>query len=299
MEPKNSVDATGAVALIAFSALLGFNQVVIKFTNEGLQPVFWAGLRSAIAAICVAAWILFIGRRIRFAPGTALAGIIAGLIFGFEFLMLFLALDLTTVTRTSIIFYSMPVWLAIAAHFLIPGERLSAVRITGLVLSLVGVAWAILSRSDSAAEGSLTGDLCALAASIGWAGIPLCARITALKRVEPEMQLFWHTIVSAPFLLILAPLFGPAVRDFQSLHMLALMFQSVIVVAGGFMFWLHLLRRYPASTVASFSFLGPIFGVLFGWLLLGEQFGNDLIFSLVCVAAGIILINRPAQPADQ
>ena len=44
MEKKSQIDLFGAVALSSFSLLLAFNQVVIKVTNGGLQPVFFAGL---------------------------------------------------------------------------------------------------------------------------------------------------------------------------------------------------------------------------------------------------------------
>ena len=40
MVRKDRIDAFGAVSLVGFSLLLGFNQVVIKVVNEGMQPVF-------------------------------------------------------------------------------------------------------------------------------------------------------------------------------------------------------------------------------------------------------------------
>ncbi len=292
MKPRDTIDASGAVALIAFSFLLGFNQIAIKFTNEGLQPVFWAGLRSVIAAICVVCWIRLRDQRLQLTVETVPAGLISGLIFSAEFLFLFLALDFTTVVRVSVIFYAMPVWLAIAAHFFIPNEKLSASKTVGLCLSMAGVSWAIFSRTGDLTEGSIIGDLFALAASMAWAGIPLSTRLTKLRKIEPESQLFWHVIVSAPVLLIISPVFGPAIRDFQPLHTFALAFQAVVVVAGGFMLWLHLLRRYPASNVASFSFLTPISGVLLGWMLLGEEVGKDLVIALILVSIGLVLINR-------
>jgi len=51
MEKKTQIDLFGAVALSSFALLLAFNQVVIKVTNGGLQPVFFAGVRSAGAVI--------------------------------------------------------------------------------------------------------------------------------------------------------------------------------------------------------------------------------------------------------
>ena len=295
MEPRRQIDAAGAFWLVALSLLLGLNQVAIKFTNEGLQPVFWAGLRSALAAVFVFAWLKFQGKSVRFELGILGAGSAAGLAFSIEFLALFVALDLTTVVRTSVLLYSMPVWLAIAAHFLIPGERLTRMKTAGLALAVSGVAVAMFGKNSPGMNADFLGDLCALAAAIAWACIPLCTRQTKFSTVEPEMQLMWMVAVSAPVLAASSLFFGPVVRDFQMVHVPALLFQAAAVVTGGFMLWLHMLRSYPANSVASFSFLAPVFGVFFGWLLLGESVGAELLAALVLVSAGIVLINRPAS----
>lgn len=55
-------------------------------------------------------------------PGTIGAGVLAGVVFSAEFICLYLALGLTTVTRVSVIFYSMPVWMVAVAHFALPGS---------------------------------------------------------------------------------------------------------------------------------------------------------------------------------
>lgn len=292
MNRKSHIDAFGATSLVLFSALLGFNQVVIKFVNGGLQPVFFAGLRSAGAVLCIWLWLRFRGRRLDLRPGTLWAGILIGLVFAAEFVALFIALDLTTVSRTSVIFYTMPVWLAIAAHFLLPGERITPIRALGLVLAFGGAAWAIMARGSGGGEASLAGDLFALGGALAWAGIALCARATPLRMVDPETQLFWQVAVSAPVLLLVAPLFGPLLRDLQPIHLWGLAFQTVVIVSFGFIFWLWLLSIYPAAGVASFSFLSPLFGVGFGWLLLGEEIGLSILGPLALVALGIVLINR-------
>ncbi|MDJ0630305.1 MAG: DMT family transporter [Rhodobacter sp.] len=300
MERKDRIDAFGAVSLIVFSALLGLNQVVIKLVNDGLQPVFSAGLRSLGALVLLYLWMRVFGSGARIEKGTFWGGLGAGTLFGLEFICLFVALDLTSVARASVIFYSMPVWLALMAHALIPGDRLTARKSFGLVLAFVGVAWAILDRSDGA-EGSLAGDLLALAAAVCWAGIAIFARATPFQRVEPVMQLFWQVTVSAVLLLAVSPLFGPFIRDFQPLHAAGLAFQILVIATGAFLFWLWLLKIYPASGVASFSFLSPLFGVGFGWLILGETVGPGLWAALALVCLGLILINRAPRgrrPAD-
>lgn len=292
MEKKTQIDLFGAVALTGFALLLAFNQVVIKVTNGGLQPVFFAGLRSAGAVICIWLWLRWRGIPLRFEVGTRLAGVTIGCVFAFEFLCLFVALDLTAVSRASVIFYSMPVWLAIMAHFILPNDRVTPVKATGLVLALGGVAIAILTRNDGA--GRFWGDLAALGAAVGWAATAILAKASSLSRVRPEIQLMWQVGVSAPLLLVAALFFGPLVRELEPVHVAGLLFQIVVVVSAGFIFWLWLLSIYPASGVASFSFLSPVLTVGLGWLMLGEEVGPSLILALVLVALGILLINRPA-----
>jgi drug/metabolite transporter (DMT)-like permease len=297
MERKDRIDAFGAASLVLFSVLVGFNQVVIKVVNDGLQPVFSAGLRSTGAILCVGLWMWARGIPFRIAPGTVVPGLLLGVFFGIEFLLLFLALDLTGVARISVIFYSMPVWLTIAAHFLLPGDTITRRKALGLALALAGVAWAMADRDAGGVEPSLAGDLAALAAAVFWAGIALVARATPISREAPEIQLFWQVVVSAVLLMAAAPFFGPLIRDLQPIHLWGLAFLTVVVVSAGFIFWFWLLKVYPASGVASFSFLAPVFGVIFGWLVLGEEIGLTIIGALVLVAAGIVLINRPARAA--
>lgn len=295
MPQHSRIDAFGAISLTGFAALLAFNQVVIKTGNEGLQPIFFAALRSFGGAVVIFGWMRWRGLSLAIAPGTVPAGLLIGTLFAVEFICLFMALDLTTVTRTSVIFYTMPMWLALAAHFLIPDDRLSLRKSAGLTLAFAGVVVA-LSLRGSAGEASILGDLLALVAAMAWAGITLCARATRLKAVRPEGQLLWQLTVSAPILMLAAPLFGPLLRDPGAIHWAALGFQIGVIVSAGFLFWLWLLSIYPASSVAAFSFLSPVFGL--GWLVLGETVGVGVLVALVLVCAGLILINRPARITD-
>ncbi|WP_415920607.1 DMT family transporter [Tateyamaria sp. SN6-1] len=290
MDRKSHIDLFGVVALTLFSLNLGFNQVVIKFGNGGFQPVFMAGLRSLGALVLLALWMRARGVSLRLPAEGRAGGIIAGLLFAIEFLFLFSALDLTTVARASIVFYSMPVWLALAAHVLLPGERLTALRGVGLILAMAGVVIALADRGSG--QGSLLGDLMALGAALCWAGIALCVRVTPLSRIPAEQQLFWQLLVSAPVLIVVAPAFGPLIRDLTLIHWVSLGYQMVFIASFGFLFWFWLMKIYPASGVASFSFLSPVFAVVLGWLVLGETIGLRIWVALALVAVGLVLINR-------
>jgi len=288
---KERLDGVGLAALIAVTLLLAVNQIVVKEVNRGLQPVFFAGLRSALAVVFVYGWLRYRGLRGRIRLADLGPGLLIGAVFAAEFLCLFMALDLTAVGRASVIFYSMPLWLAVAAHFWLPNERITLKRGIGLALAFLGTAWAILSKSPSG-QASLTGDIFALAGAWGWAGTAFLARKTRLCEAGPEAQLFWMVLISAPVLLLASPFFGPLIRDVQPMHWVWLVFQAGVIVAGVFISWLWLLSVYPTSTVASFSFLTPLFAIILGYFIFDEALSFGLMLAAGFVAAGIILINR-------
>tara|TARA_B100001057_G_scaffold110836_1_gene108928 strand:- start:49 stop:969 length:921 start_codon:yes stop_codon:yes gene_type:complete len=294
LKKKGHIDLFGATALIALSALLGVNHVVIKVVNTGLNPIFFAGLRSMIALIVLLIYLKITNRKMLFSRDTMAISVLAGVIFALEFLFLFLALDFTTVSRNSILYYSMPIWITAIGHFFLPNEKLNFFKALGLIFAFAGVAIAISDNklTLSIDNWQLIGDLLAIIAAILWALIIYLAKGTRFKEVPPEMQLVWMLLISSPILLMSSPFFGELVRNFQLLHLWGLLFQSIIVAAGGFLFWLWLVSVYPASSVASFSFLSPIFTIFFGWLLLGETLDVSFFLAAFLVIFGLICINK-------
>lgn len=291
MERRSRIDSLGAALLLGFTLLMGLNQVLVKIVNDGLAPIFQAGLRSACAFPVVLLFALLARRRLALGDGSLLPGILTGLLFAAEFLLFFRAVELTTIAHAAILFYTMPVWVAVAAHVLIPGERLTPQRLLGLGLALGGVGVALLQHGQAnLPPRALLGDLMCLLAALCWAGIALTARLTPLARSSPEMQLLYQLAVSAPVLLALSPLDGPVLRDLTPGLAAIFAFQVLAVVCVGFLTWFWVLKIYPASDMAAFGFLSPVFGVLFGWAILGEPLTGAILLSLLLTGGGIFLV---------
>ena len=291
MKRQQTMDITGAALLVGFAIVLAFNQVVIKVTNDGFQPAFQAGMRSVGAILLIWAWMTWKTQSVRLPRRLWAVGVWAGFLFAAEFICLFTALDLTSVARVSILFYSMPVWLAIFAHFLLPGEHLTPARALGLALAMAGVIWAVLER-DPVAGGSILGDVLAIIAAMSWAAIALTVRLSRLREETPETQLFVQQLVAAPILIGFGVWVGDPIIDPTALHWAGVMYQTVIVAFAGFLLWFYLVAKYSASGVASFSFLSPVFAVFMGWGILGERIGVGTWGALILVSLGLILINR-------
>ncbi len=297
MERKDRIDAIGAAALLGFSFLMGLNQVMIKLVNAGFSPVFQAGLRSACALVPVVLFALFMRRKLTMRDGSLIPGLFSGTLFAVEFMLLFSALEYTSVSRASVFMYTMPVWVAIGAHFLIPGERMTPRRAMGLVLAVLGVGVALLDEAPSWTPNAFLGDMMCLAGAICWAGIALTARATKLSRSSAEMLLVYQLVVSAPILLAVALYLGGPIREPTLLIWSIFAFQVLVVVSIGFLSWFWILRIYPASDMTSFSFLAPLFGVLASWIVLGEELSPSIFVALAMVGGGIFLISWRRKPA--
>ena len=104
--------------------------------------------------------------------------------------------------------------------------------------------------------------------------------------------MLFQLIISAPVLMGLARLGGPLWRQMTLPLWGVFAFQVLAVVTFGFITWFWMLRRYPAAQVASFSFLAPAFGVVWGWIILGEPVTLAVWLALALVGAGIWCVNR-------
>lgn len=304
MTRRDRIDAPGAAVLVGFSILMGFNQALVKIVNAGFSPALQAGLRSVIGLVAIAIFARLLGRGVVLPRRFLWPGLASGLFFTVEFLLLFQALDYTTVSRASVFFYTMPVWVAVGAHFIIPGDRMTRRKALGLALAVGGVALA-LGGGAAAGPDALFGDFLCLIGAMFWAGIVLVTRGTALAEAPPEMQLAFQLAMSAPLMIGFAYLIGDTIRAPAAAHYAILGFQGIVVVGIGFMAWFWVLSIYPPSDMASFGFLTPLFGVVFGWLIFDDPITLRLIAALALVGLGIALVNyrrraggkTPAKPA--
>ena len=232
-ERRAALDVLAVSLLIGFNVLLGLNQALVKVVNAGFSPVFQAGLRSICAFLPVLLFAWFMRRRLSISDGSLPWGLTNGLLFSIEFALLFIALDFTTVARVSLFFYMMPVWVALAAHFLIPEEPLNRNKIMGLGLAIGGAALGLSGDLGDAGASAWLGDLLALLAGTLWASIALVTRLK-LSHVSSEMNLLYQLFVSGIVLTGLGIALGDPIRSPTSLIYGVFLFQVLVIVAAGF-----------------------------------------------------------------
>lgn len=291
---RPALDAFAVAMMVMLTFSWGLNQVAIKVSNVGYNPVFTVVVRSALAGLLVFLWCRWRAIPLFRRDGTLLPGIAVGALFGLEFVLMFVGLDYTSAARSALMINTMPFWVLIGGHFLL-GERFTLVKLAGLAVAFGGVALIFSDELSLPGPQAIVGDMLCLAAGVLWAAITLIVKATRLSQASAEKTLLYQLAVSALVVAPFVPFAGPALRDVTAIATASVVFQAAYVVAFTFVLWFWLMRRYPASGLSSFAFLTPAFGVILGGLLLGEPLSPRIFAALALIAVGLLLVNRPVR----
>ena len=272
----------------------GFNNVAIKLAIHDIPPLIQSSARSLIAAFLVGIWTQARGIPLFKRDGTLGAGILAGVLFALEFLLIYRGLIWTTATRGVLFLYLAPFFVVIGSRWLVPGDHFRVSQWLGLLLSFLGIVIAFGLPTPASDPRQILGDLMLVGGAAAWAATTLVIKASALNKISAEKTLLYQLVISAPLLGIGAIIFGERMVGAPSaLALGAFAYQTVYVVSITFTIWFVLVVRYSAARLSVFTFLAPLFGVAAGHLVLNEPLTPAFAVAVALVAAGLLLVNRP------
>jgi len=288
------LDAIAIAVTIGLCLSWGFNNVAIKLAIHDIPPLIQSAARSVVAAMLVGAWTQARGITLFRRDGTLRAGILAGVLFALEFLLIYRGLVWTTVTRGTLFLYLAPFFVVIGSRWFLPGDHFRPSQWLGLLLSFLGIVVAFGMPTPALSPHQFLGDIMLVAAALAWAATTLVIKVSALNRISAEKTLLYQLVVSAPLLAGGAMLFGERITAAPSpLALGAFAYQSVWVVSVTFAVWFALIVRYSAARLSVFTFLAPLFGVAAGHFVLNEPLTPAFAMAVALVAGGLLLVNRP------
>jgi len=283
-----------SMALVVFICLTwGFNQPAVKLAIHEVPPLIQCAIRSSLATLMVFGIMRWRGLPIMARDGTLVAGLIAGALFGFEFVLIYRGLLYTTASRAVLFIYLAPFFVVLGARWFFPGDRFGVMQWLGLLLAFVGMVVAFGVPAPATEPNQLLGDLMMAVAAASWATTTLIIKSSALARVSPEKTLLYQIGVCAPVVALGALVFGERIAAMPSAVAVGSLAYQTVVVGTTFSLWFALIVKFSASRLSAFTFLTPLFGVAAGHLVLGEPLTPAFALAVVLVAAGLILVNRP------
>jgi drug/metabolite transporter (DMT)-like permease len=288
----------GAVALMLMLCLSwGFNQVAVKLALPDIPPMLQAMIRSAGALPVLLLIARCRGVKMFERDGTLRAGLLAGAIFGLEFVLIYRGLLLTSASRAVVFLYTSPFFVALGAYLFL-GERLRASQWSGLALCFLGVAIAIGVPQADVDASVLLGDLMIVGGGAMWAATTLLIKTSALLTAPAEKGMVYQVAVSIPILGFAAWISGETLTRVPGPLALSLMaYQAIWVVGLTFLLWFMLMKTYSASKLSAFTFITPLFGVVASYFIMHDTLTLAFGGAALLVIAGLYLVNRPGPVA--
>src|SRR5262245_38740564 len=259
--PRRNVDLAGASLALLVSVLWGANPVAIKVGLEDAPPIRLAWMRFLLGGSLIVLWGWATGRLRGFAVARAEwrpLGIL-GLIFAAQIVSMNVGTALTSAAHATIVLNLYAVHTVVLAHFQLPGDRLSAKRLGGVLIAYAGIV-TLFIRDVGTGTPTLLGD-----AIMFGSGLILGERTVYLARVvhrfEPVKLLLSQAVVGTGIFLVLSALFEPEPTRWTASLFASIFYQGAVIAGFNFVVNLWLLRRYAPSALAALFLTQPIFGV--------------------------------------
>ena len=294
IQRKDHLDTFAITLLVACCAFWGFQQILIKFASREIAPLWQASVRMAGATTLLWLWCQFRGVKLFQCDGSLKGGLLVGLLFAAEFCLIYLGLQHTSASRLTVFLYTSPFWVAVLLPRFVPSEKLRKIQWIGLVIafSAVGIAFSEAFLHGSG-PGQWKGDAMGLAAGMFWGLTTIAIRTTKIATVAAEKSLFYQLSVTALVCPVLSLALGETWGfDYSALAWGSVFLQTAVGAFASYLAWMWMLRHYPATQMSTFTFLTPLFALVFGVVLLGEPLTLQLVLALAGVAAGIVLVSR-------
>ena len=282
MKPKHI-----RLALVV-AALWGCNFVVIRIGLDSFPPLLLAALRFVLAALPV----FFLPR-----PNISWRRMIAlGLAwFVGQFSLLFLGMAVGMPPGLASVVLQSQAFFTVVLAAAVLGETPSSRQMTGTCVALAGLTF--LSLTAGADGVSVLGFSLVLGASLFWAVGNILMR--GAGRTDMLPLIAWLSIIPPLPLLGMSYLFeGPdkivqAMTHMNWMGVGSVLYLTVFATFIGYGGWGKLLKTYPASMVAPFSLLIPVFGTVSAYLVMGETFGPMRLLGMALILAGLAVIVLP------
>ncbi len=287
MAPRS--DLVKPLLFVLLSIIWGSTWLVIKTGYGGLGPFNVAGIRFLLAGAIIVP--MGFAMKVKWPAGRAewgLAVFVGIVLFGLDYGLIYWAELVLESGITAVLFATMPLLTAFAAHCYIPTERLTIRKLGGTLLAFAGVV--ALFAGKLRVDPEHAWPMLAIIASA------LCAAVASVATKRHGASL--HPVAfNGPAMLI-----GGVAHMAASLaigdgfHMptatgtwLAIVYLAVAGSVLTFLVYFWLLKTWDATTMSFIAIFTPAIAILLGFLVLDEVPGPAVAVGIVLILAGVAL----------
>ena len=284
--------------LLLVSAIWGGHFVALRYLLQELAPGGVMLVRGLLASAFYVVFLLLSRRQLPAIeradwPRLVLVGFLGIAVMG---LGMVYAQRFISAGVSSLIVTLNPIFTALLAYLLL-GQALTRRQAGGVALAMAGLLVVMLFGAPGArfSVANVLGVLLMACAPLTWAFYTVLSK-PLLGRYPSAFVAAYGTMLGTVFLLPLAtPGFWRAVVALSPRGWLSAGFSGVLAMAVSYLIWYRGLRVLQPTQVAVYTYLVPVFGVLFAALLLGESLTPFTLLGGATILAGVVVTNTGAR----
>ena len=263
---------------------MGSSFSIGKLELRDVSPLLLSGIRFTLAGLMMAAAV-----RRRPHPRNVrqwLKVVLIGLfqttgVMGF----IFISLRTITASEASILLFTNPILVVLLATLFLR-TRYGLIQWLGVVLGFSGILITLGLHLDLR-----LGTVLGLLGSVSW------AVATVLIKRWGDMFDTWtlnayQMLAGGLTLLVLSPILEHPLLVVTGMSVSLILWLAIMASVVQFTLWFWLLQNGDAAQTSALLFLAPFFGVLSGWIILGEALTRCVVIGGIFIAVGIFLVNR-------
>ena len=271
---------------------IGYELFAIDSAND-FGKLLFAGLRFTLAGLMTLAVSVILQKKLVIPQrqhwrGIALLGLVqtTG-----QYIFFYLGLSNTTGVKGSILYALATFFVVIFAHFLFPDDKMNLQKILGCCIGFVGVLLITFDGTGLGGGFTFTGEGFIMLSTLSSALGALISRSVA--QGQDPVVVTGYQLTGGGLILIFIGLIGHGHFDSVTAPGILLLLYMAFLSAAAFTVWTMLLKYTPASKIAVYNFLIPIFGTTFSVMFLNESIFNlRSLLALILACAGIYIVNK-------
>ena len=271
---------------------IGYELFAIDSAND-FGKLLFAGLRFTLAGLMTLAVSVILQKKLVIPQrqhwrGIALLGLVqtTG-----QYIFFYLGLSNTTGVKGSILYALATFFVVIFAHFLFPDDKMNLQKILGCCIGFVGVLLITFDGTGLGGGFAFTGEGFIMLSTLSSALGALISR--GVAQGQDPVVVTGYQLTGGGLILIFSGLIGHGHFDSITAPGILLLLYMAFLSAAAFTVWTMLLKYNPASKIAVYNFLIPIFGTTFSVMFLNESIFNlRSLLALILACAGIYIVNK-------
>lgn len=198
-----------------------------------------------------------------------------------------ISLNYISAGLTSVLTYSMPLFLSLMAHYFIPGEKLTVRKTGGILIGILGLFLAM----DIHFGANIWAPILALSSAVTWALSSLIFK-KKLQGCDTVQFTTWQMGAGAVGLFLYSISFEHGQSQWSLMAVVYLLYSGILASALAFVIWSHILSKMEASKASISLLIVPVVGILSGILFLNEDLHAITLLGIILVLSGVWLVNK-------